>query len=85
VAGDPDPAPVFRPVHTPTQTIEKTGKKYKAVQAFSVMAIFVGMFFCFKDCSRLGTTDADLTGPVIMASGLLVYIINRLYIWWHHE
>ena len=85
VGGEADSGLEFRPVYQPVQTIEKTGKKYKAVTAFAVMAIFVGMFFCFKDCSSLGTTEAALTGPVIMGAGLLVYIANRITIWWHHE
>ena len=67
------------------RTIEKTGKKYKAVTAFSVMAILVGLLLCVYSAMTSIGSEVSLPGPIITFVGLVVYLINRIYIWWHHE
>lgn len=66
------------------QTVEQTGKKFKAVSAIAVVAIFVGLFLCMQNCGT-GTQELPVAGLGLMLAGLLVYIVNRINIWWHHE
>jgi len=67
------------------QTIEQTGKSNKAVTVVCFLVILFGALYSIPQCGRLGQGVEGWTGPVIMGVGVIVYMINKISIWWHHE
>lgn len=60
----------------PVQTVEQTGKRFKAYMAGGVVAMLTGLTL---------TMAGEVTvGAVLMMLGLAVYIAARSGAWWHH-
>lgn len=60
----------------PVQTIEQTGKRFKAMMAGGVVAMLIGLTLAMS-----GETEI---GAVLMLLGLAAYIAARSAAWWHH-
>jgi hypothetical protein len=68
-------------------TIEATGKKWKAIQAYSGIIVFIGLVAFIGECS-LATSEGNHTpiiGLIILGVGLLGGFWGRLGAWWHHR
>ncbi len=68
----------------PVQTVEQTGKKWKMAMAVSGGFIVVGgvMFGASYKNGQSGGVGA--VGAVLLALGLVGYLIARLGAWWQH-
>lgn len=64
------------------QTIEQTGKAYKAQQAMGVVAILVGAVMMAAGDSGSGTT---MLGAIVAFIGMILCIFGRVGAWWNHE
>jgi len=67
--------PVLQTPKGKVQTIESTGKGWKALQVFSVLLIIVGFFTLFGSVS---------SGCGIMFLGFLIFLFSRVGAWWSH-
>lgn len=68
----------------PVQTVEQTGKKWKLPMAiFGGMAALGGILFAASyDKGELG--GAGALGAVLLAIGLVGFIVARIGAWWQH-
>ena len=67
-----------------TQTIEQTGKRWKAVQLVGGLVMVLGVGMCSL-MPRGGDYEAQMTAGVgLLAIGLVVLIAGRLGAWWYH-
>lgn len=64
------------------QTIEQTGKGYKAQQALGVVATMTGIVMMVA--GETGSS-ANVFGAIVAGIGLIVYLSARLGAWWNHE
>lgn len=75
------PSPHFYPQHPPqtvthkVQTIEATGKSWKAAQLLSALAMIVGVLVAIA---------LPPLGIFMFIGGLFVFCIARIGAWWHH-
>jgi hypothetical protein len=69
-----DKTPEQRP---PTQTVELTGKKWKGLQLWSVLAMLAGLLFGLVEDPRLTL--------VFCIPGLIGIAIAKAGAWWHHR
>ena len=67
--------PVLQNPKGKVQTIESTGKGWKALQILSVLLIIVGFFTLFGSVSY---------GFGMMFSGFLIFLFSRIGAWWSH-
>jgi len=58
------------------QTIQRTSKKYKAMQFAGVLAICLGIVFFAADKQNAGGT--------FLLCGIIGYASGRILAWWHH-
>lgn len=65
------------------QTIEQTGKVYKAQTLLSVMMIFFGMLACIGGASSTPKGEAP-AGMWIFLAGAVWFIVVRFLSWWDH-
>lgn len=71
------------------QTIEKTGKTYKAAMALGSVGVIVGMLLmCVGTMGRAGGETGFSAGQgwgcAILSLGAVTYISGRLFGWWDH-
>lgn len=59
------------------QTIEATGKKYKAIQAVGFVLVLIGVLLFVV--GPLGAAG------VFFCIGLVILFYGRIGAWWHHE
>lgn len=82
---------IMRPAQR-VQTIEKTGKKWKAGMALSACAFIVGMGSCMVGGWATGDSGDPGAGAMLFVSfgmllatiGFVGFIIARIGAWWHH-
>ncbi|MCK4873004.1 MAG: hypothetical protein KAS72_09785 [Phycisphaerales bacterium] len=78
----------YCPPSRPVQTIEKTGKVWKAQQLLSALVTLIGVCLIAGELSLNGAEDASgerLAIAVLMiAGGLLWFITARILAWWFH-
>jgi hypothetical protein len=55
------------------------------VTVVAAIMMVVGLFLCVQNCGEMENTQTALAVPGLSIDRLLLYIINRIYIWWHHE
>ena len=67
------------------QTIEQTSKKYKGATAVGVVMILLGLVISFATCSQSTNSDTPIYGAWLAILGLIIYVVARIKIWWHHE
>lgn len=67
--------PVLQTPKGKVQTIESTGKGWKALQVLSVLWITVGFFTLFGSVS---------SGCGMILSGFLIFLLSRIGAWWSH-
>ena len=71
-------APLLLPVYVAamTQTIEKTGKRWKAIKAAGVLVMLVGLVML--------PTESKGTGIALCVLGLGAVLVASVGAWWHH-
>jgi hypothetical protein len=74
-SGSVNNPPVLQNPKGKVQTIESTGKGWKALQVLSVLLIIVGFFTLFGSVS---------SGCGMMFSGFLIFLFSRIGAWWSH-
>jgi hypothetical protein len=86
----PEPSPSSTAVYVSggraTQTIEATGKLWKAVQllgALSAIAGAVAMVVGFNQGGAGGENPAAI-GILLLLAGLLAFLVGRIGGWWFH-
>ena len=69
--------------------IELTAKRFKLISLLSVLIFLFGwvLFFIIISNTPSKTTGSFLPmlSLLLILSGLISYIINRVRIWWHHK
>ena len=65
------------------QTIEKTGKKYKAAEIIGLSILFVGVFIGCAGHLR-NSEGGGIPGLMIALVGLVIWVWGGLGAWWHH-
>lgn len=65
------------PVHRAVQTIELTGKRWKALQLVSVMVMLLGL--------ALGIAGHATLLVVLCVPGLIGLVVARVGMWWGHR
>ncbi len=65
-----------KPLMPATQTIEKTAKKWKAVQLIGIVGMLAGIGGCLAK-------EPDKGVPIFTLC-LVVYLTGRICAWWHH-
>lgn len=66
------------------QTIEATGKSYKAQMALGVAGMVLGVIVLVAGAAN-ESTGASIFGATIAGTGLLAYLSGRASAWWEHE
>ncbi|MFH0981679.1 MAG: hypothetical protein V2A79_09090 [Planctomycetota bacterium] len=75
---------VVRPVPT-VQTIEKTGKIWKAIQLLSACAMIIGIpMVCSSVSSGPSASPPSPVGILLALLGFLGVIVGRVGAWWYH-
>ena len=80
----PQPIAIQRTTHhaavARVQTIEKTGKGWKGLQLIAAMIAIAGV------CITTGTQERELamTGSLMLAGGLVLFLFARIGAWWNH-
>jgi hypothetical protein len=62
------------------QTIEKTGKQYKAMMAVGVLLILIGGGMIGVGIS----TGQHSNGLALLVGGFALYLLARIAAWWNH-
>ena len=65
------------------QTIQLTGKKYKAQQLLGVVALLLGLVILMAGLASNGS-GATVFGTILMVGGLIWYLVARILAWWQH-
>jgi DNA-directed RNA polymerase subunit RPC12/RpoP len=74
-----DPSEI-RNINQPVQTIEQTGKEWKAIQLLGALGMIVGTV---GGCNAIGSENAG--GWFTLAFiGFVVLLSGRMGAWWHH-
>jgi hypothetical protein len=73
-------APIAAPA--PVQTVEQTGKRYKAQQAVGILALLTGVVMINVGGPGSAT---KVFGVIITLIGAIMYIFSRIGAWWDHE
>ena len=68
---------------SPVQTIEATGKKWKAAQLIAVLVMIVGAPVIIAGASNESFTFIRI-GTLMFAGGLVAFLLARIGAWWHH-
>jgi len=63
--------------HVMTQTIEQTGKKWKAIQLLAALLIAVGVALVFFQ-------QPPIICAVVIVVGLLSWLVGSIGAWWYH-
>lgn len=66
------------------QTIEATGKSYKAQMALGVAGMILGVIILVAGATN-ESTGASILGATISGTALLAYLSGRASAWWEHE
>lgn len=65
------------------QTVEATGKSWKAMQAFGVGVILVGTFACMRSISE-SSEDGGVVSALFLLGGFGLFAMGRIGAWWNH-
>lgn len=68
---------------TQINTIQETSKKFKMQTLISVSMIIIGFVWLFNNDSTHATIK-DIPA-ILIWTGLIWYLVNRIRIWWHHK
>jgi len=66
------------------QTIELTSKKYKKKYLYSSLLIVIGLMMTIGGFGR-GSTAAGVIGSFLMLIGIILFIVTKVQVWWHHK
>ncbi len=70
-------------------TIELTSKRLKAKQVYSILFVILGAalaYFSFDvDDSEKSNVLGVIGGVLIVVFGLIMYLVVKVQIWWHHK
>jgi len=71
------------------QTVEQTSKRLKLITLVAMFLMLVGLLITMQGCPSAMEADAGIegsrVGPVMAFIGLLIYIVNKIRIWWYHK
>jgi hypothetical protein len=70
--------PASRPAKSNVQTIEATSKDLKGLYALGFGMIMIGMLWAL-----LGGSSWPI-GAILFVSGLVLFIVTKIRIWWNH-
>jgi hypothetical protein len=73
-------APIAAPA--PVQTIEQTGKRYKAQLVVGILALLTGVIMI--NVGEPGSAT-KVFGIIITLIGAMMYIFSRIGAWWDHK
>lgn len=65
------------------QTIERTGKQWKAYGCLGAIATLTGTILVFAGYS-MGNVPLTAAGGISIAAGFLLLLIARIGAWWYH-
>jgi hypothetical protein len=66
-----------------TQTIERTGKPYKAMQLIGVLCLCAGVISCVAQVNN-PQPEASLSMPLLFVLGIVLTVGGKVLGWWHH-
>ncbi len=66
------------------QTVEATGKLWKACQALGVLAIIVGVVVLIAGAQTKDNEGMVAIGALLFILGFIGYVIGRACAWWFH-
>jgi len=66
-----------------TQTVEATGKKWKAMKVIGVVITLIGVAACAVVVQT--PESSPVVSSILGFSGLGLYIFGRIGAWWYHK
>ena len=72
------------------QTVEATGKMWKALQLIGVVLVCIGVVSCMVSYysvapTELGAGPVSISSALFFLAGLACMVVGRVGAWWYHD
>lgn len=65
------------------QTVEQTGKRWKAQQLLAVLLVCISVVVIIAGGAST-SVGAEVAGSLMLAAGAIWFVVARIGAWWHH-